>query len=178
MGDQGQQAANATTDEERSDCAHISIAGEAGVIDAGHITLDPRPDELRLEIAGERGEVGEGVVRLEDNNKNGSEGRDDGDDGFDIERPEVKTEPKTRFITNHFLFFYLRSLFPTRKELDYGWEWNPCAYLQKFLALEETGKNRSKHKQNYPYPFVVILYCWYHAFLHSATASVDVLAPT
>lgn len=92
------------------------------------------------------------------------------DTSFDMEQQaEAEPEPqKSRsrskaqaIIKSHFLYFYLRSLFPTPKEFDYRWEWNPWTYSKKLLALEETGKNRSKHKQNYPYPLIVILYCWY-----------------
>ncbi|ELR17084.1 HPP family protein [Acanthamoeba castellanii str. Neff] len=83
----------------------------------------------------------------------------------------TRTKAKA-FLTSHFLYFYLRSLFPTHKEFDYRWEWNPWTYAKKLAALEETGKNRSKHKQNYPLPLIVIFYSWVGSFVGIAVAAI------
>jgi hypothetical protein len=131
---------------------------------------------LRVEIAGEPGRVGEGVVALSHHcaapQESDASGRNEGSDKstcseFDVEQgqgqgraPTSRTQAAKAFVMGHFLYYYVRSLFPTRREFDYRWEWNPWTYAKKLAALEETGKNRSKHKQNYPYPLIVIFYCW------------------
>jgi len=150
----------------------ISLDGAPGIINEGQITLYSSTNEdLAIHVAGKSGQVGEGVVTLSDDTANEQPPNEtDGDhtevgeangkdDLYEDEQRKEGWDRIKHYLSNSYLYFYFRSLFPTPKELDYRWEWNPWIYLKKFVGLEETGKNRSKHKQNYPYPFIVIIYC-------------------
>ncbi len=156
-------------EEEEEKQRGLLMASAGWLYDTGHTPV---------EVAGHHGEVAEGevVIDLEEEQEKKKKERkkrknkteEKSGEGKEKESANTKSWKQNlkAWWKDSFMYLYLASLLPPQgKDMDYRWElFSVRAWLKKLWG-PETGKNRSKHRQNYPYPLIVCFYSWLGAFV-------------